>query len=68
MKHVLDENFKVRNVPGYEKGDRGWWIIRKIKDEYWFYGSFNTIERASECKNRIGRDAFVVNPKFCDRI
>lgn len=69
MNEIVYEKLKVRNVPSYAEND-DLWIVRKDPHEnvYWFYGSFNTLEKASECRKTIGNDAFIVIPDVCEKV
>jgi len=42
----------VRNVPTYA-ARRRWWVVREVEGDLWFYGAYDTAERAREVADMV---------------
>ncbi len=42
----------VRNVPAYA-ATRRWWVVREADGALWFYGAYDTAERAREVADMV---------------
>ena len=43
----------VRNVPAYAY-DHPYWVVREADGDLWFYGAYDTIDRAREVAAMVG--------------
>lgn len=54
---------KVNNVPDYAKTKR-FWVIRKVDDEYWFYGAFDDVTKAFNSCRELDNGTLIENTEI----
>ena len=64
MEERIKADVVVRNLPSYEL--REFTVFRAIDAELWFYGSYETRERAREVALELGNGIIIDNAKVSD--